>query len=74
MKQIKINLPFLYNVRDYHELQGISALLSDLTGEAVRHRELELEDEDAGHVGYWGVFYVGKCPSKQLIDQMYKMA
>ena len=63
---IKIKMPFVYNVRDYHELMGLACTLKELTNENFRYKEL-----DGNKYGtYWGVFYVGKCPSSEEIDKL----
>lgn len=53
---VKIKLPFVYNVRDYHELMNLTDILRDLANKNITYKEL-----DADKYGtYWGVFYVGR--------------
>jgi len=67
--KITIRIPFIYFAHDVSYLYRIAGLLRELSGSEVKVKELD--DEEYG--GYYGVFYVGKCPDKEEIDKMYSM-
>ena len=68
--KMEVNLPKVLWVSDYHEISAIREYLAefiDFPG-GIKATEIELGDMS----GYYGLFYVGKRPSKEEIDKLVK--
>lgn len=67
--QVKLNIPYLVDVYDYHEVDQIREYLSKFSN--LKTCELQVQDEDH-ESGYLCLIYVGRRPSKRIIRQIYE--
>lgn len=66
--KLKIKFPFVESFNDYHSITYKMDDLNEVLTPKVKSAEIGFDGN------YWGLFYVGKKPSKKVVDSMLKSA
>ena len=63
-----LQLPAVLNFADYHEIEHIS----DDVNKFISNKKDQVKESEVGFDGwsYWGLFYVGKKPTKAEITKL----
>ena len=62
--KIKIKFPFVEGFRDYHDIRFKQEFLSGVFVDKIKSKEVAYDG------CYYGIFYIGKIPSKDIIKEM----
>ncbi len=60
----KIKFPFVDSFGDYHDIDDKLSSLNEVFTDRIKAKEIAYDGT------YWGVFYVGKLPSKDRLKKM----
>jgi len=70
MKSIKIDLPKVIEVDDYHYFQELEENLISLSGQSVKVKELDESMCIHFEANYVGIIYIGKLPTNEEIKKL----
>ena len=62
--KLKIKFPFVEAFDDYHDIKDKAEYLNEIFVTKIKYKEIAFDGF------YWGLFYVGKMPSRKTIHKL----